>query len=110
MKQGLHTNRFSSNPLEKAFADEWNEKNTFERVLEYLLSIDNVPRETSDEAQEVASTVIQWLGSSVGLSFVTKVLNDNDFIVAPKDYLNPPPAITTQKYKAMLQWKDANKS
>lgn len=73
------------NALEKAFADTWEEENTNpygelngKGILDYLLAENpNEPRgEVTDRDRMVAATVIQWLGSSVGQSFLTQVGSD----------------------------------
>lgn len=74
MVKGLHAYRLKSNPMEKRFAKSWNEQQIYGRTLEYILSVDNIPRPINEHDQEVAATVIQWLGSPVGLSFLEEVL------------------------------------
>ena len=85
--KGINQHRFSGNPLEKAFAEEWEELNTTydgeqngRCILDYLLSEDaNHPcGEVTDRDREVAATVIQWLGSPVGLSFVMGVIDSGE--------------------------------
>lgn len=77
--EGRRPERCNNNPLEKIFAEEWQELNGSEGrrygVLEYLLAEDpNHPRgEMSQRDATVAATVIQWLGSSVGLCFLEGV-------------------------------------
>jgi hypothetical protein len=71
--------RFKDNPLEKAFAQEWEDRNNGRMgpdTLDYMLAEDpNRPMgEVSDRDREVAATVIQWLGSHVGSRFVKNVL------------------------------------
>lgn len=81
--KGLHQHRLSNDPLERAFAEEWEEQNTTfpgrkHGILDYLLSPDsfNEVIESSERDREVAATVIQWLGSPVGNSFLCKVLGN----------------------------------
>jgi hypothetical protein len=78
--KGLHTHRLSKNPLEKKFADEWNQMNEQSYVLEYILAKEsNHPRgEMTDRDAEVAATVIQWLGSNVGQCFLNTVLEHSE--------------------------------
>ena len=71
--RGLHTYRFEANPKEKVFAKVWNEKQTESHTLEYLLSEDNRRVDISKRDMTVAATVIQWLGSPVGQSFLDEV-------------------------------------
>lgn len=77
--QGLHQYRFKDNPLEKVFAEAWERENTAKGgamegrgYLDYLLAEDcNQPRgEVTDRDREVAATVVQWLGSPVGQTFI----------------------------------------
>ncbi len=67
--KGLHAHRFRNNPEEKRFSDAWDEMN----VLCYLLGdgARKVPVEPREE--QVAATVIQWLGSPVGQSFLEQL-------------------------------------
>ena len=69
--------RFKDNPLEKAFYEKWKEDHVSRNMkshttLEYLLAENpNEPMgECTDRDEYVASIVIQWLGSSVGQSFL----------------------------------------
>jgi hypothetical protein len=80
--RGLHDYRFKDNSLEKKFAKAWNEQNIARPgtpegrgTLDYLLAKDcNYPAgEVTDRDREVAATVIQWLGSPVGQSFLRDV-------------------------------------
>lgn len=75
--KGLHQYRFKENPLEKAFAKQWEKENVEGRILDYLLAKDlNYPKgEVTDRDREVAATVIQWLGSPCGQSFVEEVID-----------------------------------
>lgn len=75
---GINTHRFKQNPKEKIFAEEWNKINTDHNlqlngrgVLEFILGDVTI----SEHDRELAATVIQWLGSPVGESFLTKVGN-----------------------------------
>jgi hypothetical protein len=72
---GLQSHRLKperENPEEVRFAEAWNRANEEGRILDYLLctgdqrfTISSSPREV-----EVAATVIQWLGSPVGQSWL----------------------------------------
>lgn len=70
--KGLHTHRFAENPEELRFAEAWEKENKYGRCLEYLLSVhpNNFPRAVSDHEESIAATVVQWLGSPVGQSFL----------------------------------------
>ncbi len=74
--KGLNTHRFKNNPEERKFAEAWDKLN--ERVgghaslLDQLL--DAVHATTCDGHDEVvAATVIQWLGSPVGQSWLEQL-------------------------------------
>jgi hypothetical protein len=72
---GLHTHRFKENPEEKRFADAWAKQNDGSRgTLAYLLTPPDQdqrhPLTPQPEHQIVAATVVQWLGSPVGQSFL----------------------------------------
>ena len=83
--EGLHAYRLSPNacnPREVAFSDTWQKQNEILTgrpygTLQYLLgdgtSFNGVKAITQDEAT-VAATVIQWLGSNVGMSFLEDAL------------------------------------
>jgi hypothetical protein len=72
--EGLSRHRLASNPLEKAFAEAWEEQAP--RTLGYLLYGQDCFTHTqvTQREAEVAATIIQWLGSPVGSSFVADVL------------------------------------
>lgn len=78
-RASVNTNRFEREPLEKIFVKEWRKLNEpqgslsefhHNRALLGLGPHDPVP---ARECQ-VAETVIQWLGSSVGTFFLSEVL------------------------------------
>ena len=82
--QGLNHTRMEREPVEKAFVEVWRKLNIESsgpindfpyRLLEHILSpkqpkIENI----SDRDVVVAETVVQWLGSSVGQSFLKEVI------------------------------------
>ena len=72
--KGLNQYRFKENPLEKAYAEQWEKDNKECRTLEYLLLANHPNGEVTDRDREVAATVIQWLGSPCGQSFVEDVI------------------------------------
>jgi hypothetical protein len=79
--KGINQHRFKQNPIEKAFAEEWERLHSTctsindRGILDYILAKDiNHPNgEVSERDREVAATVIQWLGSPVGQRFLKKV-------------------------------------
>jgi len=74
--EGRWQHRFKDNPLEKRFAKKWQEQNKYGHTLEYLLTNEINKRDgnVSQRDRQVAATVIQWLGSPVGQSFLSEVL------------------------------------
>lgn len=77
---GINAQRFSREPLEKLFAEEWDKENKNEHgrrpTLPYLLDPLNQhnPLEPTDEEYRLAATIIQWLGSAVGQGFIEDVI------------------------------------
>lgn len=73
---GLAMHRWNDNPLEKRFSDSWEDMQRG-NVLDYLLSPTNKLGDTTTTERDrtVAATVIQWLGSPVGQSFLRDVLD-----------------------------------
>ena len=74
--KGLHHNRCKGNPLEKRFAEKWDEMNSEFKygigTLDYILALNNnrPSGEVSDRDRQVAASIIQWLGSPVGQNFL----------------------------------------
>lgn len=61
----------AGNPREVAFAQQWMEENTPRRcILAHILGRENRPIDPTDRDAQVVATVIQWLGSNVGMSFI----------------------------------------
>ena len=76
--KGINSNRLKREPLEQKFAKLWekdNHRKIGNGILDYLLAQDpNYPRgEVTPRDREVAATVIQWLGSPVGISFLEEI-------------------------------------
>ncbi len=66
--KGRNQHRLESNPLEKDFIEAWEKLNNG-RTLELILH-----EEPTERDKEVAATIIQWLGSPVGIDFIDDVL------------------------------------
>ena len=90
--EGRQPYRLKNNPMERAFARAWKERNTVapgmmgHGILDYLLADDsNRPLdEVTERDASVAATVVQWLGSPVGQCFVRDVLLKEGLVVARK--------------------------
>jgi hypothetical protein len=63
---GIHRNRLAQNPEEARFVDAWEKSN----VLRYILDPINKGITPSDRDEQVAATIIQWLGTPVGQAFL----------------------------------------
>lgn len=71
--QGLSPHRLKDNPPEKEFAEAWRLHNERGRTLDYLLHhpvSGGLAVESTEREDEIAATVIQWLGSPVGQHFL----------------------------------------
>ena len=81
MAKSINAHRLRSNPLERAFVKEWERINDGDKLLKYVLDRthsnqgNHVPSEIE---QEVAVTLIQWLGTPVGQGFLRDVMGDGD--------------------------------
>ena len=77
--QGFTPRRFEDNPLEKKFAEMWVQRNEQGKILQYLTSPDNDPRNSTMSGRDkiIAGCVIQWLGSPVGRGFLRDVLGSD---------------------------------
>ena len=70
---GVSRHRLLQNPLEQKFADGWEKMAP--TTLGYLLcGQDSNFHDYTERDAEVAATMIQWLGSPVGESFVREIL------------------------------------
>lgn len=74
--EGRALYRLNDNPMERAYHDAWKRINEYGNVLSYLLGDGSAAGDPSDRDRLVAATVIQWLGSPVGQSFVEGVRTD----------------------------------
>ncbi len=74
--RGLKDYRFSDNPEERRFADAWATQNARPNnapgTLAYMLG-DGHAAAITDRDALVAATVVQWLGSPVGQSFLSEL-------------------------------------
>lgn len=95
MTTGLHTHRLrpnQNNQREVAFAEQWSWENEHFDILKNLLEVPCSLQEATARGRNgpcqyplgiqpterdavIAATVIQWLGSNVGLSFIREALN-----------------------------------
>lgn len=82
--QGLHANRFEENPLERRFYKVWRDINAdaprHRSLPDYLMHVGDhtLVQSCSDESRVAMGTVIQWLGSPQGQSFLELVLCGGD--------------------------------
>ena len=74
---GIHINRIDQNPLEKVFSEKWLMEHGKDSIfLEQILRKNPFNfEEISQRDATVAATVIQWLGSPVGESFLRDCLD-----------------------------------
>lgn len=90
--QGLHTNRLTKaadNPREVAFAKEWQKENIPGGMTETDYTLDRLLWDTSEPSERdavVAATVIQWLGSNVGMSFLRNALARVGMVIVEKKH------------------------
>jgi hypothetical protein len=79
INRGLGYGRIRSNAEEQRFALAWDAINRAPnelgvRTLDYLLAADGVHcKEPTKDERELAATIIQWLGSPIGQSFLSDV-------------------------------------
>jgi hypothetical protein len=78
--KGKSFRRTEREPLEKSFAQAWERTNTLRgsaSTLAYLLDPEHphAPADPSERDWEVASTIVQWLGSPVGQAFLEEVMD-----------------------------------
>ncbi len=70
--------------LERVLAFRWMEENKGEWcILDRLVSTDEHPRGATQRDAEVAATVVQWLGTAVGYSFLSRCLVEAGFKIQP---------------------------
>ena len=71
---GLNIHRLADNPLELAYAREWDRLNINYDILAWIIGEGNTKGNPSERDYQIAATVIQWLGSPIGRNFVEDVL------------------------------------
>ena len=71
-QNALNCHRFADNPEERRFAEAWADFCAAGKTLAYLLTVGDqrFPVAPTDREEQVAATVIQWLGSPVGQGFL----------------------------------------
>lgn len=75
LHKGFHDNRLTKdNPREIAFSIEWEKHNDRQHGFQPIQML--IPGCTERDTQ-VASTVIQWLGSNCGMSFLYNVIKES---------------------------------
>ncbi len=75
--EGVSIHRLSTNRLEALYAEAWSEQAP--HTLGYLLcGQDRWQHDYSQRDATVAATIVQWLGSPVGSSFVEEVLRKHE--------------------------------
>lgn len=85
--QGLAHNRVATaelrkfNAVEAAMAKSWGAANEHSPQLPGLMH-QLIPGFNARDA-EVAATVVQWLGSEVGMAFLTKAMSDAGYVLQP---------------------------
>jgi len=109
--QGKNQHRFKDNPKELEFALKWEKLNTNYngeldglRTIDYILAENpNQPKgEVTERDRMVAATVIQWLGSPCGQTF----LQEENIEKIPEQY-EPVLAIIYQNIASkIVTWKE----
>lgn len=76
--EGRHPRRLASNPAEQVFAEEWRKQQETGHTLEWLLCVSmdqqRQERDVTQEEATCAATLMQWLGSPVGSSWLEDAL------------------------------------
>jgi len=70
---GFYPDRLKHSERETAFAKAWKHENTVPGKTQLLMQL--IPDATERDAQ-VAATIIQWLGTNVGMCFLHDVVRD----------------------------------
>lgn len=108
---GLHSERCQNNPREQAFAEEWREENRTDVAVNYgfgilqdlmMIRTGNKDRFNWVSGQEevfaeiiterdarIVATVVQWLGSNIGMDFIRSALSKCGYDVIRKQGRKP---------------------
>lgn len=78
--QGINSHRYKNNPQELKFAEVWQKLNDRDyinkgKTIDYILNKgdEKFVDICSERDQEVACSIIQWLGSPIGQGFLYSV-------------------------------------
>ncbi len=71
--QGHHADRYSREPLERLFAEKWQEQN---RGRCDWFDAHNFTLSATVKERKWVNTLVQWLGSPVGQGFLEDVLHE----------------------------------
>ncbi len=76
---GVSRHRLLTNCKEKAFADAWEVEGP--KLLGYLVTEknNNTPGDYSRRDAQVAASIIQWLGSPVGIDFIDRIRGSDEY-------------------------------
>lgn len=82
--EGVSLYRLKQNPREQVFHTAWKAEQKYGSVLEYILGNGNEKAVLTDRDEQVAATVIQWLGSPVGQHFLTEAQATGDGVMVER--------------------------
>ena len=74
--KSINHRRLKQNPTEARFVELWDDFNKDDKILKYILDREQTNRgqyTPTGTEREVAVTLIQWLGSHVGQSFLKQL-------------------------------------
>ncbi len=98
---GYQTQRLKANPEEKRFSVAWHRQQAG-KTLAYLLGNGRDPAHLEPRDNDVAATVIQWLGSPVGQAF----LEELGYTKAKKTRAPVEDRVTKRRAKRVEKMKD----
>lgn len=98
--RSLYFRRNDSNLRERAFSDQWEQEHQFQNLLQLLVGIETGPRVfgrpcrrfpwvIGPRERTIVATVIQWLGSNCGFSFLQEALRRAGYRIVPTDETSP---------------------